>query len=121
MGALMLSISCDHPDLEEFIGIKSDLDRITKANISVRMTDEFMEDVVNGRNHKLSFIREATGEVIEKEVFAPDVFRKLCEMNWNYAEPGILFWDRIEDWNLLSEDDRFEFAGTNPCKPMCMA
>lgn len=87
MGALMLSISCDHPDLEEFIGIKSDLYKITKANISVRMTDEFMEDVVNGRNHKLSFIREATGEVIEKEVYAPDIFKKLCEMNWDYAEP----------------------------------
>ena len=87
MGALMLSISCDHPDLEEFIEIKSDLNKITKANISVRMTDEFMEDVVNGRNHKLSFIREATGEVIEKEVYAPDIFKKLCEMNWDYAEP----------------------------------
>ena len=39
----------------------------------------------------------------------------MCEMNWDYAEPGMLFWDRIENWNLLSEDRNFSYAGTNPC------
>lgn len=114
-GALMISISCDHPDLEEFIGIKSDLDKITKANISVRITDEFMRHVENNEKHILQFTREETGEVITKEVDAAEFFRKLCEMNWDYAEPGTLFWDRITNWNLLSEDDEFEYAGTNPC------
>ena len=114
-GALMLSISCDHPDLEEFIGIKSDLNRITKANISVRVTDEFMQAVEERRTHTLRFVREETGEVIEKETDAYDMFHKFCEMNWNYAEPGILFWDRINSYNLLSEDENFEYAGVNPC------
>ena len=114
-GALMLSISCDHPDLEEFIEIKSDLNRVTKANISVRITDKFMAAVRNKTPFTLSFTRAETGETITKEVDAYSLFHKLCEMNWDYAEPGMLFWDRIENYNLLSEDDNFHYAGTNPC------
>ena len=114
-GALMLSISCDHPDLEKFITIKQDLDKVTKANISIRVTDEFMNDVIHCRNHKLTFVREETGEEIVKEVYAPDIFRKICESNWDYAEPGFLYWDRIKSHNLLAEDPNFEYAGVNPC------
>lgn len=114
-GALMLSISCEHPDLEEFIGIKSDLDRITKANISIRITDKFMAAVKNRTPFTLSFTRLETGETITKEIDAYEMFHKMCEMNWDYAEPGMLFWDRINNWNLLSCDDEFEYAGTNPC------
>ena len=114
-GALMISISCEHPDVEEFIEIKSDLDKITKANISVRITDAFMNAVKNKTPFKVKFTREETGEVIEREIDACKVFHRLCEMNWDYAEPGMLFWDRIENYNLLSEDDNFQYAGTNPC------
>ena len=114
-GALMLSISCEHPDLEEFIGIKSDLDRVTKANISIRITDKFMAAVKNKTPFTLSFTRLETGETITKEIDAYEMFHKMCEMNWDYAEPGMLFWDRINNWNLLSCDDEFEYAGTNPC------
>ena len=114
-GALMLSISCEHPDLEEFIEIKSDLNRITKANISVRITDKFMEAVKNKEQFTLSFTREETGETITKVVDAYAIFRRLCEMNWDYAEPGMLFWDRISNYNLLNRDPNFEYAGTNPC------
>lgn len=114
-GALMLSISCEHPDLEEFISLKSDLDRCTKANISVRITDNFMVAVQQHKPFTLSFTREETGETITKEVDAYSLFHKLCEMNWNYAEPGMLFWDKIENWNLLSCDDNFHYVGTNPC------
>lgn len=114
-GALMLSISCDHPDLEEFIEIKSDLDRVTKANISIRITDKFMAAVKNKQPFELSFTRIETGETITKTVDAYSIFHKMCEMNWDYAEPGMLFWDRINNWNLLSCDDEFEYAGTNPC------
>lgn len=115
MGALMLSLSCEHPDLEEFIGIKSDLDRVTKANISIRITDKFMAAVKNKTPFTLSFTRLETGETITKEIDAYGMFHKMCEMNWDYAEPGMLFWDRINNWNLLSCDDEFEYAGTNPC------
>lgn len=114
-GALMLSLSCEHPDLEEFIGIKSDLDRVTKANISIRITDKFMAAVKNRTPFTLSFTRLETGETITKEIDAYEMFHKMCEMNWDYAEPGMLFWDRINNWNLLSCDDEFEYAGTNPC------
>lgn len=114
-GALMLSLSCEHPDLEEFIGIKSDLDRVTKANISIRITDKFMAAVKNKTPFTLSFTRLETGETITKEIDAYKMFHKMCEMNWDYAEPGMLFWDRINNWNLLSCDDEFEYAGTNPC------
>ena len=111
----MLSLSCEHPDLEEFIGIKSDLDRVTKANISIRITDKFMAAVKNKTPFTLSFTRLETGETITKEIDAYGMFHKMCEMNWDYAEPGMLFWDRINNWNLLSCDDEFEYAGTNPC------
>lgn len=113
-GALMISISCDHPDLEEFIELKSNLDKVTKANISVRVSDKFMEAVISAKTVVLKFIAD-TGEVITKEIEAYPIFRKLAEMNWDYAEPGILFWDRIKNWNLLSNNSDFEYAGVNPC------
>lgn len=114
-GALMLSLSCDHPDLEEFIGIKSDLNKVTKANISIRMTDEFMTAVKNKEMFTLKFSRPETGETIVKEVNAYEIFKRICEMNNDYAEPGMLFWDRIESYSLLSNDPNFKYAGVNPC------
>ena len=114
-GALMISLACDHPDIEEFIEIKSDLERVTKANISIRITDKFMEAVENNEDFVLSFTREETNDTITKTINARELFYKICEMNWDYAEPGMLFWDRIENWNLLSEDENFQYAGTNPC------
>lgn len=114
-GALMLSLDCNHPDLEEFISIKNDLNSVTKANISVKVTDEFMKAVVNEDYYDLTFVRPETNEEIVKRVFAPDIFKQLCENNWNYAEPGILYWDNIQNFNLLQYDDNFEYAGVNPC------
>ena len=114
-GALMISLSCDHPDIESFIDIKNDLNKVTKANISIRITDGFMEAVKTDDFWSLSYTRGETGEIIEKKVKARDLFNKLVFNNWDMAEPGALFWDRIENWNLLSEDDRFHFAGVNPC------
>ena len=114
-GALMISISCDHPDIEDFITIKSDLDKITKANLSIRVTDEFMRAVENDSTYTLSFTREETGEEIKKIIKAKELFDKFCYMNWDYGEPAFLFWDRVRSYNLLSEDDAFEYAGVNPC------
>lgn len=114
-GALMISIPCDHPDLETFINIKSDLTKVTKANISVRITNEFMEAVRNHDKYNLHFEVKDTDQVINKEVDAYTIFSQMADMNWDYAEPGMLFWDRIEHWNLLANTKDFEFAGTNPC------
>lgn len=112
-GALMLSIDCTHPELVDFINIKTDLDKVTKANISVRITDDFMRAVENDEDWLLHFERE--GESLERRVKAKEVFNLLCKNNWDYAEPGILFWDRIENYNLLSQDKEFSYAGVNPC------
>ena len=114
-GALMITISCDHPDLLEFIGIKQDLDKVTKANISIRITDDFMIAVMNKETYLLSFYRHDSHEMIQKEIDAYEVFKIICESNWDFAEPGVLFWDTIESWNLLSCDPYFRYAGTNPC------
>ena len=114
-GALMLSIPVNHPDIEDFVNIKSDLNKITNANISVRVDDEFMSAVKDNSDYELTFTRPESNEVITKTVNAKELFHKICEMNWNYAEPGVLFWDRITNHNLLVYDDNFEYAGTNPC------
>ena len=114
-GALMISIDVNHPDIEEFIKIKSDLTKIQKANISVRVDKNFMKAVIDGLQFETEFVVEDTKEVIKKKVDARKLFKELAMQNWRFAEPGILFWDRICKWNLLSEDEEFEYAGTNPC------
>ena len=114
-GALMISIDCRHPDLENFIRVKMNTDKVNYANISVCVTDDFMNAVVDDLDWELRFERPETGECITKTVHAKDIFRLLCEANWNYAEPGILFWDRIENYNMMSEVEDFHYAGTNPC------
>ncbi|MEJ8735751.1 adenosylcobalamin-dependent ribonucleoside-diphosphate reductase [Mediterraneibacter sp. ICN-202921] len=114
-GALMISIDSSHPDVEEFIDLKTDLDKVTKANISIRIHKDFMDAVKENKDYLLHYERAATGEVIEKKVNAREMFRKIAETNWDYAEPGALFWDRITSWNLLSNTKSFSYAGVNPC------
>ena len=114
-GALMISMDVNHPDIEDFIDIKTDLDRVTKANISVRINDEFMKAVLNKTMYECKFIVDSGREVITKEVDAHKLFMKLITNNWDFAEPGILFWDNIENNHLLSADKEFKYAGINPC------
>lgn len=114
-GALMISIDCSHPDVEDFIDLKTDLSKVTKANISVRLSQDFMEAVKNNQDFRLHYTREATKETIERTVNARELFHHIAETNWDYAEPGALFWDRVKSWNLLSSTDSFSYAGVNPC------
>ena len=114
-GALMLTLSCEHPDLEEFMAVKTDLERVTKANMSVRMTDKFMECVEKRETFVQTFVRPETKDTVVKNLDAYQFFKKLCYANWDFGEPGCLFWDRISSWNLLSEFPDYEYAGTNPC------
>ena len=114
-GALMISIDCSHPDVPEFIELKTDLEKVTKANISIRVREDFMEAVKKNQEYTLHYTRETTGEVTEKKVNARELFRRITETNWDYAEPGALFWDRITSWNLLSNTKEFSYAGVNPC------
>lgn len=112
-GALMLSISCEHPDLEEFINLKSNLNVCTKANISIRITDKFMQAVETDSDFELHFTLE-DGSEISKIVKAKEIFNLIAKQNWDMGEPGVLFWDRISNYNLLQNTD-FEYAGVNPC------
>lgn len=138
-GATMISLDIRHPDIEEFINCKTDLERVKYANISVRINDEFMKAVENDEDYILQWPCDTcetwkhpekydynvlvkqedllTPNCIAyfKKVKAKDIFEKLVKNNWNYAEPGILYWDRISNYNLLDNDDNFEYAGTNPC------
>lgn len=114
-GALMISLDCHHPDLLDFIDAKTSPDAVTKANISVRVTDDFMEAVINDKDWIMSFTRPETSETITKTARAREIFEKLCKNNWDWGEPGILFWDTISNYNLLEFDDTFEYAGVNPC------
>lgn len=114
-GALMLSIPINHPDIEEFINIKNDLEEVTKANISLRITDDFIKSVKNDEEYNLHFEVEDTDEVINKKVNANKIMNMIAYSNWNTAEPGVLYWDKINSWNIMSEDPSYEYVGTNPC------
>ena len=114
-GATMISIDCTHPDLEQFIALKTDVNRATKANLSVKVNSDFMNSVIDGTNFIQSFKRPETGWVCEVAVSAKVLFDKLCDANYDYGEPGILFWDTIKSYNLLSKYNDFEYAGVNPC------
>lgn len=114
-GALMISIADSHPDVVEFIDVKTKEGSITKANISIRISDEFMEAVKNDTDWKLKFDVESTGEKIEKTVRARELFRKNSQNNWDWAEAGMLYWSTIENRHMMSEYEGFEFAGVNPC------
>lgn len=136
-GALMISLDINHPDVQEFVNIKTDLNKVTSANISVRVNTEFMKAVKENKDYILRFpcdIELPSDLHIEdmpynelwpytddantyyfKKIKAKDLFDNLCLNNWNYAEPGILYWDRISDYNLLSADENFSYAGVNPC------
>ena len=140
-GALMISIDINHPDVEEFINIKANTDQITNANISVRVSDEFMHAVESNVDYYLKWpcdldLSKFTKEYYDapyntltyiedhannnsvcyvKKVRARQLFQKLAENNWNYAEPGVLYWDRIDHWNMMDKNDEFQYAGVNPC------
>ena len=135
-GALMISININHPDVEEFINCKTDLERVKFANISVRVNDDFMKAVENNEDYilhwpcemtinkkeadaleynKLTLVETTAGSVYLKKVKAKDLFSKLAYNNWDYAEPGMLFWDNISNYNIVANDKDFCYAGTNPC------
>ena len=114
-GALMITMSSDHPDIEEFVDVKRNLDKVTKANISVRMSDEFLRKAELGEDYEVTFTRESTGETISKTLNAKKILHRIAENNHLMGEPGALFWDRILDWNLNSNNPEYEICSTNPC------
>lgn len=110
----MISMDVSHPDIEEFIDIKTDLNAITKANISVMINSNFIEAVKNKENYPCTFKLE-DGNTIVKLIDANEIMDKLALNNWRMAEPGILYWDKIQNYNLMQYYDDFNYVGVNPC------
>ena len=113
-GALMISMDVSHPDIEEFIDIKTDLNAVTKANISVKITDDFIKAVKNNTKYPCKFTLE-DGSVICKYIDANKIMDKLALNNHRMGEPGILYWDKIQNYNLMQHFEDFGYAGVNPC------
>lgn len=117
-GALMLTISCHHPQILDFIRIKRDLKKVTGANISVRLTDEFMNAVKAGSQVQLRFpVEKDVKHSVETMVDAQSIWNEMIEGAHNFAEPGLLFWDTILSRSPadIYTKEGFGTVSTNPC------
>jgi ribonucleoside-diphosphate reductase alpha chain len=122
-GALLLSIDCHHPEIETFIEIKKDLKRVTGANISIRITDDFMEAVKNNEKFILKWPVNSESPTITKEVDAKKLWNKIIDVVWSSAEPGVLFWDTAKKYTPsdIYKDYGFESISTNPCAEIILS
>ena len=122
-GALMLSISVLHPDAEQFIDAKLEAGKVTGANISVKITDEFMQAVVEDGEFTQRFPIDSLNPAVTRKIRARDLWSKIVHNAWKSAEPGILFWDTIIRESLPDcyADQGFRTLSTNPCGeiPLC--
>lgn len=122
-GALMLSVSIKHPDAEDFIDAKLEQGKVTGANVSVRINDEFMKSVEQGVPFVQQYPVKGNNPVFSKETNASALWEKIVHNAWRSAEPGILFWDTIIRESLPDcyADLGYETVSTNPCGeiPLC--
>lgn len=122
-GALMLSIGIKHPDAESFIDAKMEQGKVTGANISVKLDDEFMQAVKEGKSYVQQYPVGAKNPKYKQEVDALKIWNKIVHNAWASAEPGILFWDTVirESIPDCYADKGFETVSTNPCGeiPLC--
>jgi ribonucleoside-diphosphate reductase alpha chain len=122
-GALMLSISIKHPDAENFIDAKLEQGKVTGANVSVKIDDEFMNAVINNLSYKQQYPIDSQNPSFKKEIDARKLWNKIVHNAWKSAEPGILFWDTIlkESVPDCYHDLGYKTISTNPCGeiPLC--
>ena len=122
-GALMLSVSIKHPDSEAFIDAKMTEGKVTGANVSVKLTDAFMQAAIDGTPFVQQYPIDATEPVFKKEISAADLWKKIVHNAWKSAEPGVLFWDTIlkESVPDCYADLGYRTVSTNPCGeiPLC--
>ena len=122
-GALMLSVSIKHPDSESFIDAKMEEGKVTGANVSVKVTDEFMDAAVNDKPYVQQFPIDSKEPLFRKEISAKKLWEKIVHNAWKSAEPGVLFWDTIIRESLPDcyADLGFKTVSTNPCGeiPLC--
>ena len=122
-GALMLSVSVKHPDAESFIDAKMEEGKVTGANVSVRIDDEFMNAVVNETLYAQQYPIDSDKPAFVKDINASELWKKIVHNAWRSAEPGVLFWDTIirESVPDCYADLGFKTISTNPCGeiPLC--
>ncbi|GAA5219588.1 adenosylcobalamin-dependent ribonucleoside-diphosphate reductase [Membranihabitans marinus] len=119
-GALMLTIDVAHPDIEDFVTIKQNLAKVTGANISVRLSDEFMKAVDQDGSFKLRWPIDAAEPQYSKEINARELWNTIIKCAHNTAEPGLIFWDRQHTYSTSSVYPAFENSSTNPCSEIAM-
>lgn len=118
-GALMISLDIKHKEAETFITIKSDPTKITKANLSAEIDNEFMEAVekfyTTGEVIKLHITREYEGQLIAYDIVPIHLYKLLMERAWQSAEPGVIFTDKFRNYNLMEFCDDYQIETCNPC------
>lgn len=122
-GALMLSISIKHPDAENFIDAKMELGKVTGANISVKLDDDFMKAVINNTSYTQQYPVDSDNPIVVREIDANKIWSKIIHNAWQSAEPGVLFWDTVIRESVPDSyaDQGFKTLSTNPCGeiPLC--
>ncbi len=122
-GALMLSISVKHPDAEDFIDAKLETGKITGANISVKIDDDFMNAVVENKPYQQQYPLDTDNPSVKKVINPRKLWKKIINNAWKSAEPGILFWDTVINESVADSyaDLGFKTVSTNPCGeiPLC--
>ncbi|HBX90802.1 adenosylcobalamin-dependent ribonucleoside-diphosphate reductase [Alistipes sp.] len=122
-GALMLSLSIKHPDAERFIDAKVDTGKVTGANVSIKIDDEFMRAALAGGTYRQQFPIASEHPLYEQQIDAKKLWAKIIHNAWKSAEPGVLFWDTIlrESIPDCYADEGFVTVSTNPCGeiPLC--
>ena len=122
-GALMLSVSIKHPDSEAFIDAKMEQGKVTGANVSVKVHDDFMEAAINKQMYQQQYPIDAAEPTFSKEVDAQKLWKKIIHNAWKSAEPGVLFWDTITRESVPDcyADLGYKTVSTNPCGeiPLC--
>lgn len=122
-GALMLSVSVNHPDSEDFIDAKMEQGKVTGANVSVRIDDQFMKAVKNNTNYTQKYPIFSAEPKVSKEIEADKLWKKIVHNAWKSAEPGILFWDTVINESVPDcyADLGYKTVSTNPCGeiPLC--
>jgi len=122
-GALMLSISIKHPDSEKFIDAKMEQGKVTGANVSVKIDDEFMKAALSGEQYEQKYPVDAAEPKVSKKVNAQNIWKKIVHNAWKSAEPGVLFWDTVLRESVADcyADLGYRTVSTNPCGeiPLC--
>ncbi|WP_421874845.1 adenosylcobalamin-dependent ribonucleoside-diphosphate reductase [Marinoscillum sp.] len=119
-GALMLTIDIAHPDIVEFITVKQDLTKVTGANLSVRVSDAFMQAVHSGDDFTLHWPINSEKPIISKTINARELWSTIIKAAHHTAEPGIIYWDKQHIYSTSSVYPEFENASTNPCSEIAM-